>query len=962
MGSSRLAMPESTSSRKPASLRFRRASGVALATLSLAAPAAAQQLKTLTLSDYPRWSRITDVALSEDGRWMAYAYAPNEGDATLHVRELDGPAMHTIPRGSGPVFSKDSRWVAYLISLPGSGARGGRGGGGGQRGQEPPQGQRGGTATAPATRTLELIDLRAGVKSTVPDVQAFAFSENSRYLAIEKRRADANAAHQGHDLILRELATGMSRNIGNVSAFAFNEPGTMLAYVVDAASKVGNGVYVLDPSSGALQPLDTDTLRYDRLSWNKAGTALAVLRGETPPDMEQRANTLVAFTALSGSSRVAARNGNGTSPSGSAANGRFVYDPSADAGFPRGMVLSEFGSVTWSEDGSRVFLGIKEQKTKVEAPSADEPRSNVEVWHWADERLQSVQKVQQEADRRATFAAVVHVPNGRFVQLADEAMPRVTTTRDGRWALGQLDKPYRYRWDEPGGLRDVVRVDVNTGERTTLVDRIRFQFGTSPNGRWHVWFSNGTLWLQDIAAGTRTNLSEQAGVDFLNKEADNPGERNAYGLAGWSKDGRSLLMNHKFDIWSVPLDGRSKAVNLTRGQGERDQVRFRIVDLNPDPDDPGIDTSKPLTLTAYGEWTKKSGYFTLEPGREPRPLIWQDRSIGQARKAEQADRVIFVAQTFEQFPDWWATSAKFENPVKVTDANPQQKEYAWGRRVLIDYTDGRGNKLQATLALPAGYQQGQRYPMLVYFYEKLSQNHHSYSMPTYDDRPHMSVYASDGYLVLMPDIVYDVGKPGSSALDDVTSAVRKVIELGYADPARIGAQGHSWGGYESSFIVTQTDMFAAVVTGAPLTNLESMHNILYKATGGGNAPLIQWGQGRMGTLPWEDPESYENQSPVRFVKNIKTPFLILHGTADGAVDYNQGLEFYVAARRAGKKVILLTYPDEPHHLGRKENQKDFQIRMKQYFDHYLKGAPAPKWMADGLHFLDRARETITAGR
>jgi dipeptidyl aminopeptidase/acylaminoacyl peptidase len=223
----------------------------------------------------------------------------------------------------------------------------------------------------------------------------------------------------------------------------------------------------------------------------------------------------------------------------------------------------------------------------------------------------------------------------------------------------------------------------------------------------------------------------------------------------------------------------------------------------------------------------------------------------------------------------------------------------------------------------------------------------------------MSTYASNGYLVLMPDIVYDVGRPGSSALDDVTSAVRKVIELGYADPERIGAQGHSWGGYESSFIVTQTDLFAAVVTGAPLTNLESMHNILYKQSGGGNAPLIQWGQGRMGDVPWRDPELYASQSPVRFVENISTPFLILHGTADGAVDWNQGLEFYVAARRAGNKVILLSYPDEPHHLAKKENQKDFQRRMKEYFDHYLKGAPAPRWMTNGVNYLDRDREIVT---
>jgi dipeptidyl aminopeptidase/acylaminoacyl peptidase len=325
------------------------------------------------------------------------------------------------------------------------------------------------------------------------------------------------------------------------------------------------------------------------------------------------------------------------------------------------------------------------------------------------------------------------------------------------------------------------------------------------------------------------------------------------------------------------------------------------------------------------------------------------------RKAAEADRLIFTRQTFERFPDYWVSDLDFDDPRRVTEANPQLSEFAWGRRVLVDYTDERGHRLQATLALPAGYEEGRRYPMVVYFYEKMSQRHHQFSMPVYDDRPHMSTYASNGYLVLMPDIVYDEGLPGMSALDDVTAATEQVIELGYADAQRIGLQGHSWGGYQSSFIVTQTDLFAAVVTGAPLTNLMSMYNINYKSSGGGNGPILEWSQGRLGVTPWQDLDRYQSQSPVHQAEGINTPFLILHGTADGAVDWNQGLEFFNAARRLGKEVILLSYPDEPHHLAREANQKDFQTRMRQYFDHHLKDAPAPSWMTEGLPWLERDR-------
>ena len=331
-----------------------------------------------------------------------------------------------------------------------------------------------------------------------------------------------------------------------------------------------------------------------------------------------------------------------------------------------------------------------------------------------------------------------------------------------------------------------------------------------------------------------------------------------------------------------------------------------------------------------------------------------DKSVGRPTKAEDTDRIIFTQQTFVEFPDYWVSDVRFRNPRKVTDANPQQAEFAWSPgRVLIDYVDERGNELQGTLGLPANYEEGKRYPMLVYFYETMSQRHHSYQGPAYDDRPHMATYARHGSLVFQPDIVYTIGKPGTSALDDLTSSINQVIELGYADPERIGLQGHSWSGYQSSFVVTQTDMFAAVVTGAPPTNLISFYNTLYRSSGNIQQGITEVGQVRMGTTPFEDFDLYLSQSPIHHTEKITTPFMILHGTADGSVDYGQGLEYYAMARRMGKEVILLSYPDQGHHLSTKENRIDFQIRMMQYFDHYLKGAQKAKWMVDGVPFLER---------
>jgi dipeptidyl aminopeptidase/acylaminoacyl peptidase len=420
-----------------------------------------------------------------------------------------------------------------------------------------------------------------------------------------------------------------------------------------------------------------------------------------------------------------------------------------------------------------------------------------------------------------------------------------------------------------------------------------------------------------------------------------------------------VLLYDKYDVWQVPLDG-GKATALTQGLGRREQVQFRVTRFGGggrggaaggDPDSLGLDVTKPVTLSAYGVRSKKSGFWTVTAGKAPQPVVWEDRSIGGVVKAEQADRLLFTRQTYNEYPDLWLTNSRFEAPRRMSEANPHIPEYRWpAGKVLVDYTNSKGQALQGTLLLPAGYERGKRYPMVVTFYEIVSNTHHTFSQPAYGNSPQHSTYASDGYLVFQPDMVYEIGKPGTSALDNMEAAVKKVIELGYADPARIGLHGHSWSGYQSAFILTQSKLFAAVATGAPPTNLLSFYNTLYKSSGTVQQGITTVGQVRMGrnVTPFNSTQLYIDQSPIFHVDKITTPFMILHGTDDGAVDYVEGLQFFNAARAAGKPGILLSYPGEAHNLTNRDNQKDFQIRLKQFFDHHLKGAPAPEWLRDGL--------------
>jgi dipeptidyl aminopeptidase/acylaminoacyl peptidase len=948
-------------SRRPRRLVFLVVLGLAFVPLLMRAQSAAP--KPITLEDYAKIKRIAGAAISTDGKWMLYTVTPNDGDGTLCVKALDSDKVYDVPRGTGASFSDNAQWIGYFIAPPATTGRGGRGSGG-RGGRQPAQGTAADAETAPA-RIFEVLELATGTRKTYPSVGSFAFSPDGEWLLMRPQAAgaapaagtaggrggrggaaaggdtpDSNAP--GTDLLMRHLASGNQRYVGNVGTYAFDDAGKQLAYTVRGQQRLGNGVYVMTLASGEQRMLDAADADYDQLVWSAQGANLAVLRGDKPKGKMQRANALLSWNNVGTPQMKAA-----------------TFDPAKGSSLPPGMVISEFTAPKWSTDGARVLVGLKAQDDE-KTPST-EPQANVDVWHWRDDDPQSVQIVQLNQERRSTKAAILDVASGSIRQVADDDMKTVTPTDDLQWAIGRVDTPYRGQVEWGGSKTDIYRVNLLNGVRTLVEPGLSRTMGFSPDGKWFLYLKSGRVYSYEMATGKKTVID--GGRSFVNAEDDHDYEKPVYGVAGFTADGASALLYDRYDVWALPLAGGS-ITNLTKGEGAKQEVRYRVTQLGraggggrggggrgggaaAEP----IDLSKPVLLSAFGEYTKKSGYSEIGPGQSPSSLIWADKAVGAPIAAKNADRILFTEQTFNEYPNYWVADKRFAAPRQVTDAEPELlKQFAWGTKKLVDYKNSKGQRLQATLTLPAGYEPGKKYPMLVYFYELMSDTHHTFSFPVYDDRPHMSTYASNGYLVLQPDVRYEIGKPGTSALDCVTSAVKKVIELGYADPAHIGLQGHSWGGYESSFIVTQTDIFAAVVTGAPPTDLTSFYGTLYRSTGNIQQGITEVGQVRMGAgaTPWSARDLFESQSPVHNAPKIKTPFMILHGTADGSVDAGQGLEFYAAARRLGKQVILLSYPDESHHLAKKENQKDFQVRMRQFFDHYLKGTPAPLWMTDGV--------------
>ncbi|HSK20311.1 MAG TPA: prolyl oligopeptidase family serine peptidase [Longimicrobiales bacterium] len=888
------------------------------ASVSAAAPTAiVPARRSLPIADFARWRAIASTTLSRDGAWVAWTYTQVRQDDELHVRHIDSGREHVVERASRPVFSDDGRWVAYSVSPTIS---------------EIDKLQK---DKKPVPRRAELMNLETGAKTGWDDVASFDFADGSSHLAVQKSRPDPEPEHEGADLILRDLRTGVDELIGSVSWHAFNKPGTLLAWTTDADEMDGNGLYVVDLRTRVRKPLDSDRAKYARAAWSESGNALAVLRGVDVDTLTHRANTLIAFTNMGGESPT-----------------RVEVAPHADD-VPAGHVVSDKAALQWSEAGDRLFFGVKAQEPK-EKDDEDEDEawqkpSDVTVFHWNDDRLQTVQEKQAESDRNRAERAVLHTGSRRVVMLQDSTLRGITIGRDGRWAVAWDDRAYMSDWEE--SRADYYRIDVNTGERTPMLEAQMRTFGMSPDGSRYAYWKDDHVWSYELASGRHVNLTARAPVSFVNAEWDYLSTPPAYGVAGWAKDGRGIVLMHRYDLWLVPLDG-GEARNLTNGVGSEREIRFRYVQL--DPEERFIDLSQPLLLSAYGQWTKEAGFYQLSGGRL-RELVYTDNIYGGVQKARDADRLVFTRQSWTEFPDLQVARTDFAQPQKITDANPHQAEYSWGRRILFDYTNRDGVRLQGTLAIPEDYQPGQRLPMLVNFYEKYSQNLHLYPTPRFSSGPQFAGYVSEGYLVMQPDVHFRGGSSHSDMLECVEAAIAKVVELGYADPARVGLHGHSYSGGGASYIATRSKAFAAIVAGAAPINLVNEFNILFRGSGQNNHSYDIYGQGRYGSNPYDDFDMYWDQSPISGVRTMDTPLLYMHGDNDQIVEYNQGMEFYNALRFNRKPVIFLSYPGEGHSLSKLENNLDYQTRMSHFFGHYLKGEPAAPWMTDGERFIDKQR-------
>lgn len=935
--------------------------------------------KPLAIADADTWRGVRGAVLSNDGKYFAHRVAPTEGDGELTLRTNADGKETKFPAGGGfglQSFSFDSKWFAFTVT---------------------PFVKPGGAPGAPRPKAkLVLVNTATGEKTELEGVTSFTFSgQAATHLAYRKASegggaptglppgitlppgvtlpggspTPAAAGHSGTDLVLRELATGTEQVLGNVADFSFDKKGTWLVTTIDAAAQVGNGVQLRDMKTGMIHQIESGKAAYRGLRWNEETTAFTVTKAVDDPGYETKWVSVLGFADL------------GPKPT------RTAFDPKDDKTFPTDLTISA-GGASWSDDATAFVLTLGERKKKdgpkpptgpaTPAPAGEKkptttegdkkegpapatpaakpasagPKPDLVIWHWKDERLQPMQQLQAASDKTVAYTAIYHIKDKKFVRIGDESLKGAGLAPKQKFAIGRDGKPYEYMSNLDGRrYADIYVINAVTGEKKKALTKARYAFGASPAGTHFLYYDDGHFFTYDMAAGKGTNITEKVtATNFIDTEDDHNVVKPPRFPLGWSRDGGTVLLSDGWDIWAVKADG-SGGTNLT-ATGKATATRYQgIVQFETDPK-PGYDLTKPLFVATYGEWTKKETLVKLEAGKPAVTLLTGDCSFGQPMKARDAEVYAFTRQTTLESPDYYLTDATFKESKKVTDANPQQKNYLWTSGVkLVDFVGTGGKKLQGTLHLPANYEPGKKYPTVVYIYEKLTQNTHRYSAPSYRGGFSPAIYTSNGYAVFNPDITYRINDPGISSMECILPAVDAAIATGIVDPAKVALHGHSWGGYQTAFAVTQTTKFKCAVAGAPLTDLVSMYSSVYWNSGSANQPIFESSQGRFTGGYWEQQEAYIRNSPVYFAKQVQTPLLLLHNDKDGAVDFTQGVEYYNTLRRLQKPVVMLQYRGENHGLAKPENQKDYAARMREYFDHHLMSKPAPDWWKDGIPHL-----------
>ncbi len=889
-------------------------------------PLLAQQSKPLDHSVYDGWKNISRPMLSADGQWASYEINPQLGDGWLYLVNLRTYQTDSMPRGTRAAFSPATQYVAYMIQPEASAVR-----------QARAEGKRRHEMPASSLAIKMLNDNRSYLFN---NVRTFNLPDEGSGWILFQKNEDPDNQELNNTLVILHPNQATEHRFANVETYTAGQSDRYFVFSQRDDSTDQNNLIMFSTASGQSTVIFSGHGNISGISLDEKETQLAFLY--TGSD-DQPANLYFWNESMETATPLV------------------TFETQ---GMPEKWNVSSNATPVFSKDGSKIFFGTAPiQPAAPQDTLMDYEKHRLDIWHYKDPLIQPMQLVQKEQELKRTYTAVMHINSNKFVQLADSSMPEFVMPPHGKekQALGESFIPYLIPNSfESGDYRDVYLVDVNTGQRELILEKHRGSVHRSttgdprlsPGGEYLLYYNQANHQWYAMSVSSRQHVSLTQGIPYpVHDELhDAPSEPDPYGIAGWVEGDRYVLIYDRYDIWLTDLRGSEAPVMITNGFGRNNNIRFRLVDL--DPEQSHIGQREQLMLSAFHLYNKTSGFYSLRLNRPQNPnlIVMDDVRYFTPIKAKNADVLLWQKSTFQMFPDLWVSNLSFNQARRISVANPQQNDYRWGSVELVEWVSFANDSLQGLLYLPDNMEPGKQYPMIVHFYERSSDALHMHQVPAPSRSTiNRSYCVSNGYIVFMTDIPYTIGYPGQSAYDAIVSGTKAMLnQFDFIDRHRIGIQGQSWAGYQIAWLITKTDLFKAAMAGAPVSNMISAYGGIRWATGMSRIYQYEQTQSRIGGTIWNETLKYIENSPIFFANKVNTPLLMMHNDADGAVPWYQGIEYFMALRRLDKPVWMLNYNDEAHNLTRRPNMMDLSIRMYQFFDYYLKDAPAPRWMKEGL--------------